>query len=285
VEVLESELLLWLSPSKLLVLWLLPLDLTEHWWHLESWHLHLRGLELWDLWHSGFHFLHLLLGGLLKLFLVVMDFLFELFSGDMVEFFWVPSLLKTMDHHAGGGKILDNVGDLLDSLLISGALVVIHHEGKELVGNSDEIHTVLLNSLPDFAVLHEAGVKIVQAPVLPDITNFLELASLVVLVDTIDDEVNGLLHFVGGDLVIVFTPLASSVQDIFESWLHPVTEALFVNWIILLVVHTSDRLDIGFLHGLSGDFMEWEEFFIWDLAVFRLVEDMGLLSWVVMDMK
>lgn len=137
MEVSEIELLLWLGPAegleRLLGL-LLPLDLSEHLWHLESWHFHLWCLEMWhsfefwDLGHSLFHFLHLFLGGLLELLLVFMDFLFELFSGNVVELFWVPGLLETVEHDAGGGKILDDVGDLLDSLLISGALVMVHHE-------------------------------------------------------------------------------------------------------------------------------------------------------------
>jgi len=258
VEVLEIELLLWLT----------PLEFTED---LERWHL-------WNLefWHSILHFLILKGSGFLELGFVLMDFLFELFSGYVVEFLWVPGLFETVDHDTGGGEILDNVGDFLDSLLIRGALVVLHHHGEKFVTNTNEIHSVFFDSIPDFTVFHETGVKVIHAPVLPDITDFLHLASLVVLVDTINEHVNGLLHLSGGDTIIVFMEHLDSGIDALVSWLQPVTEALFGDWIILLVVHTSDRLDIGFLHDLSDDCMEWEEFLLWDLAIFGLVESMVL---------
>ena len=229
VEVLEIELLLWLT----------PLEFTED---LERWHL-------WNLefWHSILHFLILKGSGFLELGFVLMDFLFELFSGYVVEFLWVPGLFETVDHDTGGGEILDNVGDFLDFLLIRGALVVLHHHGEKFVTNTDEIHSVFFDSIPDFTVFHETGVKVIHAPVLPDITDFLHLASLVVLVDTINEHVNGLLHLTGSDLIFVFMELVAKAFEILVNWLHPVTEAFLRDWIIPLVVHTSNRLNIGLL--------------------------------------
>ena len=236
MEVLETELLLRLTP--LLLLWE-DFDLSEH---LESWHLWC--LELGHLWHSILHFLHLCVGGFFEFVLVLMHFLFEFFSGNVIEFLWVPGLFESVDHDTGGGKILDNVGDLLDSLLISGALIVVHHESEEFVSDSDEIHTVLLNSLPDLTVLHEAGVEVIKAPVLPDIADLLHLASFVVLIDSVDEHVSGGLHLVGSDCIIVVVELDSKVIGVLPGWLNPFTEAFLGDWIILLVVHSSDRLNV-----------------------------------------
>ena len=280
VEVLEVEWLLLLSPAVIVLSLVFNLESSEH---LERWHLWC--LELWHLWHSSLHLLHLFLGGFLKLFLVLMDFLFEFFSGYVLEFLWVPGLFETVDHDTGGGKILDNVGDLLDSLLIGSALIVVHHHGEEFVADTNEIHTVLLNSLPDLTVLHEAGVKVIQAPVLPDISDFLHLASLVVLVDTVDEHIGGLLHLISGDIVLVFVELVTNSLEVLVDWLNPVTEALLGDWIILLMVHTSNGLNVRLLHDLSGNFVPWEEFLFWDLAVLRLVEESSLLSWLMVDME
>ena len=279
MEVFEVELLLWLSPlAVLLVLWE-DFNLCEH---LERWHLWC--LELRHLWHSILHFLHLCVGGFFEFVLVLVHFLFEFFSSNVVEFLWVPGLFETVEHDTGGGEILDDVGDLLDSLLISSALIVVHQEGEEFVSDSDEIHTVLLNSLPDLTVLHEAGVEVIKAPVLPDISDFLHLASLVVLVDTINEHINGLLHLGGGNLIFVFVELMANGFKVLVSWLPPVTEALFRDWIILLVVHASNGLNVRFLDNLSNDLVNVEELFLWDLAILRLVEKSHLLSGVVVEM-
>jgi len=288
VEVLKGELLL-LTPSELFVLWLslspsellelrlLPLlALSEHLWHLER--RHLRSLELW---HSVFHLLNLLLSGFLEFGLVCVNFLSELFSSHMFKLLWVPSLIETVEHDTGGGEILNNVGDLLDSLLISGALVVVHGNFEEFVANTDEIESVFLDSIPNLTVSPEAGVEVIKAPVLPDIADLLHLAGFVVLVDTVDEHVSGGLHLIGGDLIFVFMELLAKVPEVLPDWLSPITEALFRDWIVLLVVHTSNGLNVRLLHDLSDDLVVSEDILFWDLAVTRLVEDVVMMMAVV----
>lgn len=233
MEVFEAELLLWLSPlTELLVLW----ELSEH---LERWHL-------WclELWHSILHFLHLCVGGFFEFVLVLVHFLFEFFSSNVVEFLWVPGLFETVEHDTGGGEILDDVGDLLDSLLISGAGVVFHGHVEELVSNTDEIKSMFHDSIHNFTVSEHAGIEVIKAPVLPDIADLLHLASFVVLIDSVDEHVSGGLHLVCSNCIIVLVELDSKVIGVLPGWLNPFTEALLGDWIILLVVHSSDGLNV-----------------------------------------
>jgi len=249
MEVLEIESFLWLTPSELFMMvvlttefWLSPLALSEHVWHLERWHL--WGLEFWHLWHSSLHFLLFLGSGFLDLGPVISDFLLELFSGDVIEFLFVPWLIETVEHDTGLGDILNNVGDLLDSLLISGAGVVFHGHVEELVSNTDEIKSMFHDSIHNFTVSEHAGIEVIKAPVLPDIADLLHLASFVVLIDSVDEHVSGGLHLVCSNCIIVLVELDSKVIGVLPGWLNPFTEALLGDWIILLVVHSSDGLNV-----------------------------------------
>jgi hypothetical protein len=88
----------------------------------------------------------------------------------------------------------------------------------------------------------------------------------------------------GGNLIFVFMELMANGFKVLVSWLPPVTEALFRDWIILLVVHASNGLNVRFLDNLSNDLVNVEELFLWDLAILRLVEKSHLLSGVVVEM-
>jgi len=107
------------------------------------------------------------------------------------------------------------------------------------------------------------------------------LAGFVVLVDTVDEHVSGGLHLIGGDLIFVFMELLAKVPEVLPDWLSPITEALFRDWIVLLVVHTSNGLNVRLLHDLSDDLVVLEDILFWDLAVTRLVENVVMMMMAV----
>ena len=96
---------------------------------------------------------------------------------------------------------------------------------------------------------------------------------------------SGGLHLVGSDCIIVLVELHSKVIGVLPGWLNPFTEALLGDWIILLVVHTSDGSNVWLLQDLSNDLVVLEDILIWDFALMGLVEDVVMMFVVTMIMS
>lgn len=258
--------------------------MVDLWWghHLsEVLEEFLEGLEDWlKVWEHHDHWVHVLvlliefLDGFLHL--NVESMLLDVLSLDRL----IPLVVESSE---GGGKLsqisVESV-DLRHKLHVGVAGIILSVELEDIEQASDDLEEVVEKSL--LKVLHEDALGwVLDAPVLGVILNSLEIALIKVLVDGINHISTDLLDIVDGDGPEVLVKFLLELMDTKELWLHPLSEALVRDGIVVLLVPSLQESSVNVLQQKSvglGMVKSWNVG-IW--AVFGWLEHAE--KWLVLE--
>lgn len=219
-------------------------------WHLEN---------VWNCWNI-FLFKLLFLGLSLfgEIFFILSNSFLEVFGQDMLDLAGVPLLIEAVDISTGIREILMDLSNLLDSLGVSGALIMVPEDSNEVVSNTNKIHAFVEESIEDLGIHPETLSLVVEAPVHPNVTNLIELAVFLVLPQAVNDKVSSFFSHISSDLVLVLLVHLVHDVDVVEDWLGPLTKASVGDDILLMMVHSSNRGSVGLTKQLSDDLLVLE---------------------------
>ena len=147
-------------------------------------------------------------------------------------------------------------------LLISVAGVILHEKLVEVESNSHELeHVVEESVLETFHVF--ALTWVLKAEVLPVVSDLLELANVIKLVDVINDSSSSVLPLIDINFpeFVLMEFMLKSVEDS-PGLIHPVTEAFIRDDIMVLLVETLEGSGVESFHQFSVSLSVVESWFI-----------------------
>ena len=147
-------------------------------------------------------------------------------------------------------------------LLISVAGVILHEKLVEVESNSHELeHVVEESVLETFHVF--ALTWVLKAEVLPVVSDLLELANVIKLVDVINDSSSSVLPLIDINFpeFVLMEFMLKSVEDS-PGLIHPVTEAFIRDDIMVLLVETLEGSSVESFHQFSVSLSVVESWFI-----------------------
>jgi hypothetical protein len=144
---------------------------------------------------------------------------------------------------------------LLNELSIGVAVIILEeHNSSEVIEGSENVWTVVVNSLEETVIRADTHVEVVEAPVLVVIVDLLELASVSVLEEEINGAGGNIISLIDGDAHWVFLGLHGGVENFVHGWDHPLSHALIGDEVGLGVVGSLDNGFPSALGNLSHEF-------------------------------